>query len=69
MAGSSYSLSFEGPARSSIRRVDSRHFTFSSDAREEMRREIRRLESRGNVILEARLNGTAYAITYLTSYR
>lgn len=69
LTGSSYSLSFEGPARSSIRSTESRHLAFSSDAREEMRRELRRLESRGNVILEARLNGTAYTISYLTSYR
>ncbi|OGS51388.1 MAG: hypothetical protein A3J79_08740 [Elusimicrobia bacterium RIFOXYB2_FULL_62_6] len=66
--GSSYTLVFDGPARSAVQNYASGQYSFFSEAKNGMAQTVRSLESRGNVILEARLNGSAFTVSYLTSY-
>ena len=60
-----YSIVFEAPFSSKIKKAERGNFTFSSEAKEAAERRVSLLKRRGNIILEKNVKFRTFTISYL----
>ncbi|MCX5786417.1 MAG: hypothetical protein NTX59_12085 [Elusimicrobia bacterium] len=60
-----YTLVFSAPARAQIKQYTSGQYSFNNEAKAGMDQAVAALKQSGKIILEARLNWTAFTISYL----
>ncbi|HBA60119.1 MAG TPA: hypothetical protein DCZ92_04760 [Elusimicrobia bacterium] len=63
--GNYYTLSFMAPARAAIERFESGQYTFASEARAGLDAAVRALAADSKLVIEARLNGNSFVISYV----